>query len=97
MTQLKDVELSHRQNGQKRFRVTTGGPYSDCSVKLADREEGTQTSRKAPPPRVTDPTPDKGAPSTARKMKVEEMERNTIGRDSEGIGKDEEDTRRTAA
>ena len=51
------------------------GPHSDCKVKLACTEEGYQPRRKAPPPRLTDPTLVKAAPSLARKMEVEENKR----------------------
>ena len=71
---VKVKELGRRQDGT----VTTGGPYSDCKVKLAYREEeGHQSRRTAPPPRWTDPTPVKAALSIARKMEVEQKERET--------------------
>ena len=57
------------------FRLITGGPHGDCKVKLACKEKRNQLRKKAPPPRWTDPTPVKGAPSLSRMMEVEEDNR----------------------
>ena len=40
------VALSQKQNGQNIFRLTTGGPDSDCVVKLACKEGGNQPRRR---------------------------------------------------
>ena len=48
-----------------------------------------QPRRKAPPPRWENLTPGEAAPSTARKMEVQEKKRGKIiGRASEGISED---------
>ena len=57
IVKTKTQTKNNRRNGQRRYRLITGGTHSDCKVRLAYIKEENRPRRKAPPPMWAGPIP----------------------------------------